>query len=104
MIETDKIYHFVAGALIAGVGTSLAYKVTKSNNLAGLFGFTCGLGAGFFKEYIIDKKIRHTSVSKNDIIATGIGSLFGAFSVSAVIALNHDKTTKKRYGNSLINR
>jgi uncharacterized protein YfiM (DUF2279 family) len=96
-VETDKIYHFCAGAIISGIGTSLGYRITKNNNIACLFGFSCGLGAGFAKEYLWDKAIKHKNASQNDIIATGIGSAFGAFTISAVISLNHDKKPLKRY-------
>jgi hypothetical protein len=96
-VEIDKIYHFAAGAVIAGVTTSLCYRITKKNNLSMGIGFVAGCAANFAKEYIWDKKLGHGIFNKNDIISGCAGSGFGAFTVSAVISLNHDKKSLKRY-------
>lgn len=69
----DKLYHFLVGGIIAVI----ILFIFKGSDLGVIIAFFGSLGAGIFKEYIIDLKIRRTVIEIDDITFTWLGGIIG---------------------------
>lgn len=82
-IQTDKVMHFGAGALISATTTAITYKLTDNKTASMLCGFGMATLAGIGKE-VYDKKTGKGVADINDAIWTSIG---GGIGVTIVFTL-----------------
>ncbi len=69
VIPVDKLVHLLVGIIIAMIVTPMA---------GGVAGVAVALGAGAFKEWIVDGWMKLGTVEANDFYATAFGGLIGA--------------------------
>jgi hypothetical protein len=77
----DLLYHFIAGAVIS-LAVILLAKNTKDKTVA--VAVALSLGAGVFKEVIIDMWLRQTSPEVADITLTWTGGMLILFIIKFV--------------------
>jgi hypothetical protein len=83
LIHTDKVKHFVVGAVVSGGAQMVAYQITENKGQAMLIGFGTGMVAGIAKE-CYDMTGRGTPDIK-DALWTGIGAGLASVSIRMTI-------------------
>lgn len=80
-IETDKVLHFAAGEIAGGAGYSTAKLLKLKHPI--VYGIATGIVAGVSKE-LYDKYSGKGVASVKDGIWTGVGGVFGSFTMKVV--------------------
>lgn len=85
VVQKDKILHFIAGAIIAVVFSTIAAIIDQSAVPVALWGFFAAAIIGGLKEGVWDTWLGRGTSDNGDLYATGLGGVLGGVLVGAIV-------------------